>query len=195
MVEAITGLGDAGLLLPGSAAVFALLLRRGSVLIALSWLVAVAACLSLTVMAKLVFSAFSMYGVGWLSLVSPSGHTSFSLTFYTCLATLVTEERSLTQRRIWVGAAMLLSLLVGASRIVREDHSGEEVVVGILIGGISVALFLFLRKRAPGLSVSPGSFAGFLVLLAAAAYLLNGSSLPAEKIIMRGAEKLATMLR
>src|SRR5258706_7596116 len=132
MIEVVTDLGDPALLLICCIAFFALLLLRGSVWVSLSWAVALILCLTLTAVAKLGFMTLHAYGTGgsWLNVVSPSGHTSLSLVFYGCLAAVTATGRSPTQRWMSYGVAVLLVLSIGVTRILRDDHSAEEIALG-----------------------------------------------------------------
>jgi hypothetical protein len=52
------------------------------------------------------------------------------------------------------GGTAALILLIGASRIALEAHNAPEVVVGVLIGGVSIALFNALRVKPERLELS-----------------------------------------
>ena len=143
MIEVVTDLGDAALLLLGSAALFALLLWQGSAWEALSYAIALTICLALTFVAKLAFMTLHIYGTGgsWLNIVSPSGHTSFSLVFYGCVAAVTVTGRSATQRWVSYCLTVLLVVAIGFTRILRDDHSAEEIALGFGIGGVSILFF------------------------------------------------------
>jgi membrane-associated phospholipid phosphatase len=197
MIGVVTDLGDSALLLLGSFALFALLLWEGSASVALAWAVAVAVCLALTFVAKLVFITLHIYGAGenWLNVVSPSGHTSLSLVFYGGLAAITATGRSATLRWMSYGLTVLLVVAIGVTRILRDDHSAEEIALGFAIGGISVWCFALLRRKAQHTAIPWQQIAGLVVFLIGAAYLLSGKHLTAEGTINEIAQQVAATLR
>src|SRR3954466_16310223 len=92
----ITGLGDSGLLLPASVGVFGYLVYQRAYSVALAWASALGLCLGLTVATKLGFNACGAE-VPMLDISSPSGHTSFSATFFGCCALIAAAGRPLWQ--------------------------------------------------------------------------------------------------
>ena len=135
----LTGLGSHGvlglLLLAVSSFLLLAGLRRtaGSVL---------AACLSGAVLSALLKDLFARprpdlvpHGAYVLSASFPSGHALLSALVYLTLATLV--SRQLRQRRLrWhvMSVAVLLTLLVGASRVYLGVHWPSDVLAGWAIG-------------------------------------------------------------
>jgi undecaprenyl-diphosphatase len=69
----------------------------------------------------------------------PSGHSAAAVAFYGAIAIIVCwhTRRSLA-RTIAIAAALLLPTLVGASRMYRGMHHLSDVVVGLVIGIISL---------------------------------------------------------
>ena len=79
----------------------------------------------------------------------PSGHTAAAVVFYGALAIIVfwaTERRVL--RTIAVVVASAMPLIVGASRVYRGMHFLSDVVLGSILGLISlVIVYLVLQSR------------------------------------------------
>ena len=77
---------------------------------------------------------------------SPSGHTAFSAIAYGGFTVIaMAGSRSLRANLFRVGIALWV-LLIGYSRVAVKAHSPGEVIVGLVIGGISVALFASLYR-------------------------------------------------
>jgi membrane-associated phospholipid phosphatase len=137
-------LGHSAILFPASLAFFGCLLwfdRRAD---AIAFSAALAACLLATLVAKLAFHACGSE-ISAFGIESPSGHTSFSATFYGCLALIVTAGRPLWQRTgIYAGTALLV-LLVGVSRVLVEAHTAPDVIAGTSIGMSAILVFQVLR--------------------------------------------------
>ncbi len=70
----------------------------------------------------------------------PSGHSTCAVATYGSIA----KE---TRRRIWMAAAVVLSVLVGFSRVVVGAHYPTDVLVGWLVGLLAMFLVPFLRKK------------------------------------------------
>jgi hypothetical protein len=109
--------------------------------------------LTAALFAKVAFAAcggnHSVFGVD-----SPSGHAAFSATFYGCLAALFATGRTIGRRLGLYGGAAALILAIGASRVALEAHTVPEVVIGLLIGAMSIALFATLRVEPERLEFS-----------------------------------------
>ena len=175
---AITHLGSSSLLVPLSALYATALWRHHSAPLALRWLLALSLCLGAMVVLKLVghgcglpdFPLFPSLFAGD-RFVSPSGHAAFATVFYGSVAALAARDARSVWLRIGLPlAAVALVLAIGASRVAVSAHSGAEVVAGLLIGGLSVLLFLWTSRKdgAPRLRVSPwllGALALGLALL------------------------------
>ena len=134
------------------------------------------ACLTTALFAKLVFAACggnpSVFGVE-----SPSGHAAFGATFYGCLAVLFGTGRTTRWRLALYGGAAALILAIGASRVALQAHNAREVVIGGLIGAVSIALFNALRVSPERLELSSRTavqMSPFAVLYALCLLLLAG---------------------
>jgi membrane-associated phospholipid phosphatase len=70
----------------------------------------------------------------------PSGHTAATLALWGALAVLASERaRSAAVKRLFVGLAVALPLLVAVSRLYRGMHYLSDVLGGILLGGVWLA--------------------------------------------------------
>lgn len=173
---AITHLGSSSLLVPLSALYATALWRHHSAPLALRWLLALTLCLGVMVVLKLVghgcglpeFPLFPSLFAGDRFL-SPSGHAAFSAVFYGSVAALAARNASSRWLRVGLPvAAAALVLAIGASRVAVSAHSGAEVAAGLLVGGLSVLLFLWSSRKdgAPRLRTSPWVLAAMALGLA-----------------------------
>lgn len=190
LMQAITSLGELGLLLPASFCVFGYLLYRRAYSVALIWATVLVVGLGATLIAKLGFHACGAE-IGLPDIRSPSGHTAFGAIFFGCGSLLAGFGRPFWQRVVLLCGAAALILLIALSRVALHAHTPEEVVSGLMIGSACVAFFAWAHARAkpPEVRLRPVVVA-FTVLVV----LLNGHSLNAEPVIRDIAYKLrATM--
>jgi membrane-associated phospholipid phosphatase len=138
LVSSITHIGDAALLIPASALLVAYLAYRRSPDHARLWLATLALCGFLTLALKVIFSACAT-GLATFALRSPSGHTSLSLTFYGCAAVMASVDKTRATQLAMV--AVSVGLAVALTRIALNAHTTNEVLTGLLIGGLCVAWF------------------------------------------------------
>jgi undecaprenyl-diphosphatase len=88
------------------------------------------------------------------SLSFPSGHASMSALVFLTLATLVAGARSRRREQLFIlGAAALLALLVGVSRVILGVHWASDVLGGWALGTAWAMLWLLLARR---LGARPG---------------------------------------
>jgi membrane-associated phospholipid phosphatase len=81
--------------------------------------------------------------VHYLTLSFPSGHAAGSTVFYGAVCALVFARwRNRTIRAVAVGLAALMVLLVAFSRVYLGAHYLSDVVAGVAVGGVCLALFL-----------------------------------------------------
>lgn len=174
--DIVTHFGDLAVLLPLIVVVAVWLLVVRGVRPALWWLGAVAFCTGGTAFLKLFFYACPPLD----DLRSPSGHTSLSTLIYGTLTAAVVIEARGWQRLLAAGAGALLVLSVAVSRIVLDAHSVAEVVLGLVIGSASLALFLtpYAREHTVPLPVR-----WLVISVAVFMILLNGRELRAEDFL------------
>jgi PAP2 superfamily len=140
LITLITGLGDAALLLPAAALLLFYLLRTRSLRTATGWVVVLALCAGLTVVAKMLFHACGSQ-LPALDIRSPSGHTSLSTTFYGCGALMLSANLSRGRRLAVLLASFALVLAIAASRVALHAHTIEEAAAGLVIGLLCVGFF------------------------------------------------------
>lgn len=160
----ITDLGDSALLLPASAFLLVYCLYRGSRPEATNWAITLMFCGAMTLFLKIVLRPCGTENQ-LINIHNPSGHASFSMTFYMCSSMMMTAERKNKTRGLLLVASGLLALAIAASRIVLQKHSVSEVALGLLVGAASVAWFSWQSaERRAALPWQP--FVGAVVLLA-----------------------------
>jgi len=189
IVHIVTGLGDSALLLPGSAALLGYLVWRRQARVALAWLAALTLCVGLTSLAKVAFLACGEH-LPALRMESPSGHASFSAAFYGACAVVAAFHRPRLQRIALHVGAMALVLAIGVSRVVLGAHSPEEVLSGLLIGGVCVQAFALAGEPAEPNPVRIAPLAVVLALMALAV-VTAGRHLSAETFLESLADRLA----
>jgi membrane-associated phospholipid phosphatase len=186
MLKLVTDLGDAALLVPASILLLGYLLFRRSAQAAAAWFTALGLCAGLTILAKIAFYAC---GTEFASLLirSPSGHTSFSTTFYCCGALVLSANREPPVRLAFLLASGAIVLAIAASRILLHAHTPEEVVAGLLIGLCCIAWFAFrhLHTNVPTLPLLPAA-----VVVLALAVVTHGRHIAVEDRIARLAQEL-----
>lgn len=164
----LTILGDARVLLPASVVLFVWLRMRADQRVAAAWLVAVVACLALTVAAKLLFYKCGWW-VGTYRLSSPSGHMSLGTTFFGAGLLLILRGKGLPAALLPALFVAALIAVIGYSRVALIKHTIPEVVVGWLVGIGCVGLFWLGWIRGPSFRTLPlvlGVVCGGLVLFA-----------------------------
>jgi membrane-associated phospholipid phosphatase len=177
----LTILGDARLLLPASAVLFVWLRMRADQRAAAAWLLALMACLALTVAAKLMF-----YKCGWrvgaYRLSSPSGHMSLGTTFFGAGLLVLLRGKRFPASFLPALFIVMLIAVIGYSRVALIKHTIPEVVVGWLIGIGCVGLFWQLWTRA-GPTFAPPRTVPLALGLACGLILLFALQSGAEPLI------------
>lgn len=186
----VSSLGDAALLIPASLLLMAYLTVTARWPLLRAFAVAMGLGLAATVGAKLLFRACGS-SVPALDIVSPSGHVSFAALFYGCLAVMLSAGRPPLLRLAVAGSAAILVAGVGVSRVVPGYHSAEEVVFGLALGAVGVAVFVMMHARAgrPAVPVLP-----FVVGLGAAIVLVGGRHFTIEHWIVAAARDASAFL-
>ena len=171
----LTDFGDLAVLLPLSALLAVWLMRR-SLRAGAWWLAAFMLCAGGTALLKICFVACSPLS----ELQSPSGHASLATLVYGAIGGIAALRWQGWRRAIILAATASFVLAIALSRVALGHHAPPEVVLGLVIGGGSLALFLRGYDRVP-----PGSFA-FTPLLAASVLVagaLHGHALHAEEML------------
>jgi membrane-associated phospholipid phosphatase len=183
----VTDLGDSARLLPASTLVALYFLYFRALGISRLWVLTLLLCAALTVALKVAFFTCGA-ALPLLGLRSPSGHTSLSMTFYGCVALMMTGDRERGARVLALAAATLLVLAVAASRVVLHIHSLPEVVLGLIVGALCVAWFARRYLARPSLAL-PWQWA--LVGAGVLALVTHGTHWDFEWLVGR----IATLLR
>lgn len=172
----LTDFGDLAVLLPLAGVMLLWLLVQRQRKGLLAWAVAVGLCTGVTAVLKIYFSVCALSP----ALQSPSGHTSFSMLVYGGIALVIAAERTGWQRFVVLGGSIGLIGGIAGSRIILGAHSPLEVVLGIVIGSIAVAVFAwgYLSHKPTGRSIRPLMLALVLVIV-----LLHGHELHAEEML------------
>jgi membrane-associated phospholipid phosphatase len=176
LLAALTGLGDAALLLPLAATIFLWLSLSGAARAAAWWTFSIVVCGGVTAVLKIFF-----WGCPPISdLYSPSGHTSLSTLVYGATALIIAVEGDTWRSRIAVAGGTALILAIAVSRLLLDAHTIPEVVLGWIIGSASLALFghQYRRLRPKNARLAP-LLVGVVVLAAA----LHGRELRAEELL------------
>ena len=136
----ITDLGDSALLLPASAFLLGYCLDRGSRTEAAIWASTLVICGAITLLLKIGLQACGTENQ-LINIHNPSGHASFSTTFYMCSAMMVSADKEERTKFFLLIATGMLALTIAASRIILNKHTVAEVALGLLIGAASVVWF------------------------------------------------------
>ena len=163
----VTGLGDAALLVPLSLLLLAYFVYRRSKSGAADWTIALAICVIATVVGKICFRACEPV-VSFLGVHIPSGHVSFSATYYLSVAAAASLEKPAWHRYLILAASSLIVLAIAASRVMLHAHTLAEVVLGGAIGVASAGWFIYRFRRhqqiVPDWRVVTGTLLAFALL-------------------------------
>ncbi len=127
VLTVLTDPGDLAVLLPlaGLMLLWLVTLRPRSA--AGYWATAVMLCVGLTGLSKIYFFACPPDR----DLVSPSGHTSFSMLVYGSIALIVAAEGGFWLRSATLGAGTALIAGIAGSRLILGAHSLAEIALGM----------------------------------------------------------------
>jgi membrane-associated phospholipid phosphatase len=172
----LTEFGDLAVLLPLAATILLWLLLSGARQAALWWLAALVLCIGGIGLLKIYLAACTTSG----DLRSPSGHAGFSALVYGALAaSFAIRAEARWRRLLTVGAGLLVIAAIAVSRLVLGAHTPIEDVIGLLIGGASLALFIAGSGLRLGcLNLRPLVLAAALIVT-----LLHGEQLHAEAVL------------
>jgi membrane-associated phospholipid phosphatase len=172
----LTDFGDLAVLLPLAAVMLLWLLVQRQQSGLLGWAIAVALCGGVTAVLKIYFFVCALSP----ELQSPSGHTSFSMLIYGGIALVIAAQSTGWQRFMVLAGAAGLVGGIAISRILLGAHSLEEVLLGMAIGSIAIAVFArgYLGHRPGGLALRP-----LVMTLVLLSVLLHGQELHAEEML------------
>lgn len=157
LAMAITDFGESSVLLPTAMLASGWFWISHHRRLTIVWLLAMGGC-SLSMMAfKIIFLTCGHYLLGDL-VQTPSGHTAISTLFYGAAALTIERVSPATARHrtaIFVGA-LIFAFAIGISRILVNAHTPGEVIIGLTVGGIWLAIFAtLLRHSGPALEMPP----------------------------------------
>ena len=175
---ALTELGDLAILLPLSIVVLAWFLADDSRQGAVWWMIAVSLCVCLTALLKIYFYVCPPEP----DLVSPSGHSGFSVLIYGAIVLVIAAERRGWPRALILASGTGLIVGIAGSRLWLKAHSVPEIIIGITIGIVTLTLFAngYLRSRTEGRRLRPLIVSTIIVTV-----LLHGQELRAEALLHR----------
>jgi membrane-associated phospholipid phosphatase len=188
LLSFITNLGDAGLLLPASAAVILALWLGGDRRTAAVLASCLALTVGLTVAAKLAFMTCAATDG---EIHSPSGHASLATTFFLALAMIGVRMRNRFAGGLFAVACAAAVLLIAASRVALGMHTLAETLAGIVIGLAPLGLFWrYAAQETKGIAPL------ILVLLIplGVAYAASGAHIGVEPFLERLSDWLAARL-
>lgn len=143
---------------------------------ALSWLAAVVFCTGLTAVLKIYFYVCPPTP----ELHSPSGHTGFGTLVYGALTVIAAAQVRGWQRLLVVATGAIFIVAIGLSRIALNAHTVEEVLMGLAIGGVSLAFFAICYWHRRARNVTLG---GLVVATVAVLAVFHGEQLFAEAFL------------
>jgi len=178
MLTSLTNLADPAVLLPLAIAILLWLLVMRSSAAAAWWLIAVAICIGGTALLKIYFFACPPM----TDLHSPSGHTSLGTLVYGALFMFVAVETRSWQRWVVTSIGVLFILSIAVSRTLLHAHSALEVWLGLLIGGVALAIFTktYLSHHPMRVWLQPLVLAVVILLI-----MFHGHELRAEELLDR----------
>jgi membrane-associated phospholipid phosphatase len=172
----LTDFGDLAVLLPLATTILLWLLLSGARGAAAWWLAALIVCIGGIGLLKIYLAACVPSG----DLRSPSGHSGFSMLVYGALAaSLAIRAEARWRRLLAVGAGLLIVAGIAISRLVLGAHTPIEDVIGLLIGGASLGLFV----AGSGLRLQTLNLRPLLLAAALIVILLHGRELHAEEML------------
>ncbi|CCG42677.1 phosphatase PAP2 family protein [Magnetospirillum molischianum] len=186
----ITDFGDSAVTLSLAVTVAICLAIGGEARAAVRLLLPIALCGAVAGGLKLLFGSCGGAIAGWVQ-ASPSGHVAMSGAVYGTLALLLARPLPLSARWLTAGAAATLVGLIAVSRVIVQAHSVAEVLAGLALGFLAVALYAVLNRDTPPLHLHVRWLLGgcAVVLLST-----HGLILPAEVYLRAIAEVIRTAI-
>jgi len=165
----LSAIGESRLLVP-AAVLATLFLVASERVTVIKWACAFAIAALVVLVSKL---AFLGWGYGWeaIDFTGFSGHSMVSAAIYPVLGYALGNVHSERGARWGTAAGALLAVLIGISRLYLHAHSPSEVVLGLLVGGISSGVVL-LKWPAHRTGLRVGAVALGFVLSALASYVV-----------------------
>lgn len=180
VLHAITDLGDGAVLLPLAGLIAIALYRCGWKAGAQAMVAAVLAAGGLITLAKLAFIGCGAAAQPW-GLHSPSGHAALSSSIYGTLALLITRSHGSPHRGLVVAGTLALVTLIAVTRVTLHYHTAEEVVLGLAVGLVAVAVAAAIIKHPPPSLRLPWRKIGWIGV--GLVLVLHGLHLPAEGLV------------
>ncbi|HXZ45828.1 MAG TPA: phosphatase PAP2 family protein [Pseudolabrys sp.] len=175
----ITDFGDTAVTLPLAALMMVFLLASGWSRTALAFALALAGCGIAIGLVKLALESCGK-SILHTDITNPSGHAALSTMVYGSLAAVFGCGVSSERRWILFGGFATLVAAIAVSRVVLDNHSLAEVIVGFSIG--LTALVLFYRAlRADQIAMTRGHWLALAAVVLIA--LMHGSHLPIEDVV------------
>jgi len=172
----VTDFGDSAVTLPLVLAVALCLASGGEARAAARLLLPVGLCGAAVGGLKLLFGSCGGAIAGWAQ-ASPSGHVAMSGAVYGTLALLLARPLPWPARGLVAAAAAALVGLIAVSRVVVRAHSVAEVLAGLALGLLAVALSAGLTRDTPPLRLRARWLLG---VGAAVLFATHGLISPAE---------------
>lgn len=157
---ACTLLGEKYVLIPAAALIFLWLILRRYFWVALHWVLAILLTMAVILTFKEIYYSARPIGLlNWDTSSSfPSGHTLLATMFYGFASLLIAQGLPPGRRKLPLGMAGFIILLIGLSRLYLGMHWLTDVLGSICIG-LAIILFVFLLyRRRPARPVVPHSF-------------------------------------
>lgn len=181
LLRHLTDCGDTAVTVPLAILMFAFLALAGERRLAIGWAIIMLGIVATISGLKLVLG---ICGPAWLgpSLRSPSGHTAISMLVYGGYAAVISAAWQAKARLVFRTAAILFALGIAVSRVVLRFHSTAEVLVGLAIGGVALALlYVIVARNRP----APLPLVWLAASVAVAFLLFYGERWPAERALHR----------
>ena len=141
----LTDFGDSAVLLPLSAVILIWLIAMRPFIAALAWAAALVTLGAVLGGLKILFFACPPAA----NIISPSGHTGFSMVVYGGLAVIVAAQMLSRWLRVTVIlAAVTLVIGIARSRVALEMHTAPETMIGFAVGVGALAIFAAGYARA-----------------------------------------------
>jgi|GEM_PF-675577 membrane-associated phospholipid phosphatase len=114
------------------------------------------------------------------ALHSPSGHVAISTAVYGMMTTIIAAQTKGWQRRLVWAAGFLLIALIAASRVLLRFHTFDEVMVGLVIGGVSYEIVRRFVLRNAVVRFNGWAFATTALVVV---FLFHNMQIPFEQAI------------